>query len=723
MSHLLQSLLRILVFSNLVQWTCANQNKIVVVGSVNADIIVPIEQFPSKGETVVARNTIECGKTLPGGKGANQAVACQRLGVPTTFICQFGNDANAEMLKTSLVQNNVDISFCRTCDSPSGTGLVFLQESGEVSAIVLGGSNAAWPEKVDLSHLFARSTGIACVLLQMEIPQHINEQVAEAAYAAGIDVFQDCGGTECAFSASHLQKCTYISPNLTELIRMTKMPATNYDEIVAAAKSLQSFGAKNVLVTLGSEGALLLTESGEIIRQDSIPTETVVDETGAGDNYRAAFVVSRYVDKKTVEDSLEYAAAAGALSVTKMGAMPSCSTREECDAYLERYHEDKKRIQNLRGGCILSTSVGERTTNVEQVHKDEGRRTGFPSPYKFASRLNSMKDRADLWNGPSGMLGWIARQGKIKGLDLVDFNYPQHITSPKVTTEAKEEIITALDQAGLKCGAICLRFPKEMQLGAYTHPNRDIRNKAIQLTKEACDWAQALGAHEVVVWSAFDGYDYSLQVDYGDLWDHMLAAFQEVCDAYPTVKVSLEYKPTDENTRFFAVPSAGAAVLLVEQVNRDNFGLTIDFGHCLMAGENPAQSVALVSRCRHRNRNKSTLRHSNALFGVQLGDGYGRLGAEDGLAFGSIHSLAALEFVLWLIKTNYSGHIYFDTFPRNEDPVRECEYNIRQFKRMYALAQSMLSGSHKELFESLQRDHDAMGMLELLESFESSAEN
>jgi len=182
-----------------------------------------------------------------------------------------------------------------------------------------------------------------------------------------------------------------------------------------------------------------------------------------------------------------------------------------------------------------------------------------------------------------------------------------------------------------------------------------------------------------------------------------VAAFQELCDLFPQLRLSLEYKPTDENTRFFAVPSTGAALLLQQAVNRPNFGLTLDFGHCLMAGENPAQAVAMVSRM-------------GRLFGVQLGDGYGRLGAEDGLAFGSVHPLAALEFVLWLVKTEFQGHLYFDTFPRNEDPVRECEYNIRQFKRLYHIAKKLLdSGEYSEVLQRCWQQHDALGLLELLE--------
>ena len=99
------------------------------------------------------------------------------------------------------------------------------------------------------------------------------------------------------------------------------------------------------------------------------------------------------------------------------------------------------------------------------------------------------------------------------------------------------------------------------------------------------------------------------------------------------------------------------------QVDRANFGLTLDIGHMLMAGENPAQSVALVGG-------------AGKLFGVQLNDGHAKMGAEDGLMFGSVHPTMALEFLRWLQLTRFDGHIYFDTFPRNENPRRECEVRV-----------------------------------------------
>jgi ribokinase len=112
-------------------------------------------------------------------------------------------------------------------------------------------------------------------MLQMEIPQSVNDAYAAEACAVGIPVFQDVGGADRDIPDEHLKRCTFVSPNLSELKRLTKMPANNEEEIIAAAKSLQVRGARNVLVTLGSEGSLLLTESGDIIREPSCPVDEV----------------------------------------------------------------------------------------------------------------------------------------------------------------------------------------------------------------------------------------------------------------------------------------------------------------------------------------------------------------------------------------------------------------------------------------------------------------
>ncbi len=316
----------------------------------------------------------------------------------------------------------------------------------------------------------------------------------------------------------------------------------------------------------------------------------------------------------------------------------------------------------------------------------------FPALPAFASRLNSMKARLDLWDGEDAPLGWVRRQGAVRGLSLVDFNYPEHLAQVSVA-----EARAALQEAGLSAGAICLRYPKEFQLGAFTHPDQSQRQRAIKITLEACQWAEALEAPEVIVWSAYDGYDYPLQTNYQRLWGDVVAAFREVCDAFPRLKISLEPKPT-EPRRYFIHNTTGAALLLVQAVERENLGITLDFGHCLMSGENPAQAAALVGSY-------------GRLWGVQLNDGFVRPGCEDGLVLGSVHSTMTLEFLLWLQRTQYQGHLYFDTFPINEDPVREAELNIRRCTRWWEQAAQLEAAG----LPAWQAQHDILSVLEHLD--------
>lgn len=640
---------------------------VVVVGSLNADIIVPVDRLPVKGETVVARDDDDAGKVFCGGKGANQAVAAQRLGAKSMLVCQFGDDAHAAFLEEELVRSGVDVSRCGRCDKPSGQGLVMLQKDGSVSSIVIRGSNEGWyTEGVNYSNIVK---GASCVMLQREIPEGVNEAVADAAAKAGIPVFQDVGGEERPISDQHLKKCTYLCPNETELKRLTGMETSTDEEVLKAARALIARGAQNVLVTLGGDGSVLVSSGGTVIRQKTCPLPggagaKVVDETGAGDAFRAAFAVS-IAEGKDEAEALEIASAAGAIAVSRMGAVPSLPHREE-------------------------------TLKLKTDALSPGLRGGGPSldegfPLEFGSRLNSMKDRSDLWSGGKDVWGWVDRQGTIKGLDLVDFNYPQHLEG-----KSFDDARGALAKNGLKAGAICMRFPKEMQAGAYTHPDPAMRQRAIDLTIEGGNWAKELGAKELVIWSAFCGYDYHFQCDYSVLWDRVVQAFQKVCDTHPDLKVSLEFKPTDENTRFFTVPTTGAAMLLCNEVNRANFGLTLDFGHMITCGENPAQSVAMVGR-------------AGKLFGVQLNDGYGR--GEDGLMFASVHTNMALEMVYWLQRTKFAGHVYFDTFPRNEDPVLEAEYNIRKFKELWARAGRMRDAG----VEGTMQKQDALASLNILD--------
>mmetsp|Transcript_20905 Transcript_20905/g.31668 ORF Transcript_20905/g.31668 Transcript_20905/m.31668 type:complete len:707 (+) Transcript_20905:123-2243(+) len=671
---------------------------ILVVGSANVDTFLPVPRMPIEGENLMTSGppTVD----FPGGKGCTQAVAASKLlsktGGRVKFVCQFGHDSR--VLDDALV--DVDCSHCGYHKHlTSGRGYVFLTDSGSVSAVVSGGSNIeGWnrweqiwdarqgkkdvPDEINSMRFDKIFEGIHCVMLQREVPEFVNLLVATEAKKRGILVLQDVGGDDRPISESMLKLCNYLMPNESELNRLVasfeeckdsvekgSSLTDSVDEVVERAKFLQSRGARNVLVSRGKHGCLLVTEDGNIMHAEGLSVEKIVDETGAGDCFRAAFAAALLEPANSLSDCMLFANAAGACAVTKQGAVPSTPDRDQVD---ERYRKKEEKVSIPRGGSTEDSRF----------------------PFLIGSRLNSMKDRPELWTKSSLTTpkDFVNRQATVPGVTCVDFNYPQHFQGYWTSSEAKE----ALAETGLVAGAVCLRYPKEFARGAMNHPDPSLRRQAIDLTKEAAEVARVLGCNEVVIWSAYDGYDYPFQVDYDEKWSQLVEAFRECCDAYPDMKFSIEFKPTDENTRFFTVPSTGAALLLVKEVDRSNFGLTLDVGHMLMAGENPGQSIAMAGK---------------HVFGVQLNDGYTRLAAEDGLMFGSVHPSMALEIMFQLKRIGFKGHFYFDTFPQRTDPVKEAEYNVNQVKRFWAAAGNI----DKNELQRVVKEHDAIGALRLVE--------
>ena len=695
---------------------------ILVAGSLNADTFLPISRFPSSGENLTLLPNTHPLVDVPGGKGCNQAIACAKLSHQETlrvsFLGQFGNDAASQILQSALTSSNVDIDLCDKSEQyPSGRGYVMIvPDSGEVSAIISPGSNfygwSKWIPDEQQNNLLADEdikqmlSSYSLIQLQCEIPDIVNRRLARVANMLNIPVILDAGGEDRKMDRQLLQCCDYLIPNETELERLARHYEERYDEkfdsalqekideiqaligqsvhvpiLLQQAKLLQDNGANHVLITLGSHGSILVKKGvSAILYQPPCPLppgSRVIDETGAGDCYRAGFAVallqkcgtSNVVDDKILLQCMEFGSAAGALAVTNKGAVPSIPTLDDVNKLIGA--TDKAATSIPRGGA-----------------DDDD------FPFMFGSRINSMKDRLDLVSDSSSPMNsprdWLRRQATIRGLGCVDFNYPQHFHDWDAK-EAKQ----ALDDANLVAGAVCLRYPSKFARGAMNHPDPKLRREAIEITKQAAEVAITLGCEEVVVWSAFDGYDYPFQVDYKEKWAQIVEAFQECCDAYPDIRWSLEFKPTDENTRFFTVPSTGAAMLLLKDIDRQNMGLTLDVGHMLMAGENPAQSIAMVG---------------DKLFGIQLNDGYTRLAAEDGLMFGSVHPSLALEAMYQLRQIDFKGHLYFDTFPQRTDPVKEAEYNIQRVKDFWRAAGRMSKTEIKRVAD----EHDAIGALELV---------
>ncbi|KAL7501556.1 hypothetical protein ACHAWT_009825 [Skeletonema menzelii] len=710
---------------------------ILVAGSLNADTFLPISRFPSSGENLTLLPNTHPLVDVPGGKGCNQAIACAKLSSSTqqiqpetlrvAFLGQFGNDAASQILESALTTNNVDIKLCgKSQHHPSGRGYVMIvPDSGEVSAVISPGSNfygwSKWGVKnptdndqqhadelltdEEITHMISSHS---LLQLQCEIPDLVNKRLASVANKLQIPVILDVGGEDRHMDPELLKCCDYLIPNETELERLAgRYPDDERQQEDDKIETTVQQAIDEIQPLIGRSLHASTTEwcksypdhigipwvafGEKELFIGTLPTFlSIADrgaggrETGAGDCYRAGFAVALLQkqqeqfgrSKDAVDEDeimlhcMKFGSAAGALSVTKAGAVPSIPTLD-----------DVKALLNANGEAAIKC--------IPRGGSDDD-----AFPFMFGSRINSMKDRLDLvsnsllpMNSPRD---WLRRQATIRGLGCVDFNYPQHFHDWNA-----EEAKQALDEANLVAGAVCLRYPTKFARGAMNHPNPKLRREAIEITKQAAEVAKTLGCNEVVVWSAYDGYDYPFQVNYKEKWNQIVEAFQECCDAYPEIKWSLEFKPTDENTRFFTVPSTGAAMLLLKDIDRANMGLTLDMGHMLMSGENPGQSIQMVG---------------DKLFGIQLNDGYTRLAAEDGMMFGSIHPSLALEAMYQLRQIDFKGHLYFDTFPQRTDPVKEAEYNIRRVKEFWRAAGRM---SRTEL-ERIASEHDAIGALELV---------
>ena len=274
----------------------------------------------------------------------------------------------------------------------------------------------------------------------------------------------------------------------------------------------------------------------------------------------------------------------------------------------------------------------------------------------------------------------------VPGLSALELNYPQHVVEL-----GAGELEALLAETGLPLTALNLRFEgPRFAHGAFTSPDKKSREEAIGIACEAVDLAARYRARHVVLWMADDGWDYPFQPEYGKLWDDEIDGFRRVADRNPAIRISVEYKPFDPR-RFSLIRSMGDALLAANEVDRENFGVTLDVCHSYMAGEHPPAAAATALRV-------------GKLFGVHLNDGYGT--ADDGLMVGAVHQRDTLELLHVLRVGGYDGTLYFDTFPIREDPAEELQANIAELQRL----QTVLDRMDQEGLRAAQEAQDALAI-------------
>ncbi len=301
-------------------------SKILVIGSLNADLVVRAPRFPSPGETIQGENLI----TIPGGKGANQAVASARLGAQVAMIGRVGTDAFGSTLINNLEQNKVETDRIITDgSSATGTAVIVVDPQGQNSIILSPGANA----KVTPSDISPGSfSDYRLLLLQLEIPIETVIHSANLAREKGLLILLN-PAPAYNLPDDLLRTADYILPNETELGLLTGKPVNDLASVGTAGLSLLARGAKNIIITLGAQGALIVNKDGVNL----IPSYkvNVVDTTAAGDAFIGGLAVG-LLNGKSLEDAVQYACACGALAVTKFGAQPSLPTAEDVNEIINK---------------------------------------------------------------------------------------------------------------------------------------------------------------------------------------------------------------------------------------------------------------------------------------------------------------------------------------------------------------------------------------------------
>jgi len=315
--------------------------KILVVGSLVEDLISQTIRFPSSGETVVGAGFSKA----PGGKGANQAVQAARLGLPVDFFGMTGDDGFSRELVTAVRTSGVDTSeIGRRDNCSSGASGVSIETIDGIKCnriIMNPGANFRITVD-DVRFLEERIEDYACLILQFEIPIEVNEYLAQLAHDHGVVVIVNPAPSQ-PMKDDFLRVVDYLTPNEHEASDLTGIKINNLgkkaddNDITKCSDFLLHKGVKNVLITLGGAGSVLINEKERIVNP-AIPNVKVVDPTAAGDSFIGAFA-SGLVRGLSHKDALHFGSYVAALTVQKLGAMPSLPTIQEVEDYVEKCHD------------------------------------------------------------------------------------------------------------------------------------------------------------------------------------------------------------------------------------------------------------------------------------------------------------------------------------------------------------------------------------------------
>ncbi len=306
--------------------------KILVIGSSNVDISIRTESIPKAGETVMGRSV----SINAGGKGANQAVACSRLGGDAAFLTVLGSDRGKELARM-FSDAGLDCSGVSILDDrQTGTAYITVDDNGRNSIVVIPGTNYdCTPEYLASQDHLLQASDI--IVLQLEIPEETVNYAIRRGVELGKTIILNPAPAPDSINPEWFPLIDYLTPNETELEKISGMPVSSVEEAEAAAMALIRKGVRNVVATLGGNGALLVSRDGA--EQFIPPDIKVVDTTAAGDTFNGAVAV--YLSEgRSIQDAIVFANAAATLSVSRKGAQESIPSRKETDAFMEKLSKE-----------------------------------------------------------------------------------------------------------------------------------------------------------------------------------------------------------------------------------------------------------------------------------------------------------------------------------------------------------------------------------------------
>jgi len=307
---------------------------ILVVGSINMDLVVQVSRLPVLGETLLGAGSL---KLVPGGKGANQAVAMARLGAPVAMAGRVGTDPFGAQLLNALQADKIDTGLIVTDkQEASGVAFIFLTSDGDNAIVVASGANMqVGLDRVQLSNIFEAIAQARALVLQLEIPLETVKTLVAAGHNGGIPVVLNPAPAQ-PLPPETLRQLQILIANKNEASTLSGMDVDNPEGARTAATRLHEQGIPIAVITLGAQGAVLAMDDGSgktLTIYQPAPRVKVVDTTAAGDCFVGAFTVA-LTGGQSAADALKFAVYASALKVTKFGAQSGLPALAEVEAFL-----------------------------------------------------------------------------------------------------------------------------------------------------------------------------------------------------------------------------------------------------------------------------------------------------------------------------------------------------------------------------------------------------